>query len=44
MPTISDEGNYRIVEIDSERIVIECNKYNELLRLFESENFDKHLI
>jgi len=44
MPTIIDEGNYMIVEIDSERIAIECNKYYELLRLFDSENFDKHLI
>jgi tetratricopeptide (TPR) repeat protein len=43
MPTISDEGSYIRVEIDTKKIEVAGIKYNELLRLCEFRNFDKAL-
>src|SRR5690606_3773937 len=44
IPVISDEGSYLKVEIDTEKLNIENEKYNKLQKLCESGDFDKALI
>lgn len=44
IPVISDEGSYLKVEIDTQKVDIEGDKYNKLQKLCESGDFDKALM